>query len=57
MANRKNQRANKKARKESYTQLSAIMKGVIVYRTEVEEMYALMKKYPVEVRGYWSATA
>ena len=49
MSKQGNHRRNKKAKKESLTQLSAILKGIVVYRTEVAEMKRLCEKYPEEV--------
>ena len=44
-----NQRNNKKIKKQGLTRLSSIMKGLVIYKTEVEELHRLCEKYPEEV--------
>jgi len=44
-----NQRKNKKKKKEDLTKISSILKGLIIYKTETEEMWRLIEKYPNEV--------
>ena len=33
------------------TRLSGIMKGIIIYKTEVAELWRLLEKYPEQVRN------
>ena len=47
--NRQKQRENKRLKKEMYTRLSGIMKGIVVRETEINELHRLMEKYPEEI--------
>ena len=44
-----NQRNNKKIKKQNLTRLSSIMKGLVIYKTETDELWRLIEKYPEQV--------
>ena len=47
-----NQRNNKKIKKQSLTRLSSIMKGLVIYKTETDEIWVLFYKYPEQLASY-----
>lgn len=49
MANRANYRKNKKLKKETLSKLDGILKGILIAKTEINELHRLCEKYPNEV--------